>query len=62
MTCGSDGEVRVFEGLDDDDCKTHVVADCAYAVAARVSIGCFTVFFLGFFKVFKVCGVFLCFF
>ncbi|XP_071522492.1 WD repeat and HMG-box DNA-binding protein 1 isoform X1 [Panulirus ornatus] len=33
ITCGADGEVRIFEGLDDDDCKTHVVADCASAVA-----------------------------
>ncbi|XP_050732101.1 WD repeat and HMG-box DNA-binding protein 1-like [Eriocheir sinensis] len=35
ITCGSDGEVRVFEGLDDDDCKTHMVADCAHAIAYR---------------------------
>ncbi|KAK8379126.1 hypothetical protein O3P69_019158 [Scylla paramamosain] len=35
ITCGTDGEVRVFEGLDDDDCKTHVVADCASAIAYR---------------------------
>ncbi|KAG7162954.1 WD repeat and HMG-box DNA-binding protein 1-like [Homarus americanus] len=35
ITCGTDGEVRIFEGLDDDDCKTHVVAECASAVAYR---------------------------
>ncbi|XP_069986368.1 WD repeat and HMG-box DNA-binding protein 1 [Penaeus vannamei] len=33
ITCGTDGEVRVFEGLDDDDCKTHVVAECAHSIA-----------------------------
>lgn len=41
ITCGTDGEVRVFEGLDDDDCKTHVVADCASAIAYRVSAKCY---------------------
>ncbi|XP_045610408.1 WD repeat and HMG-box DNA-binding protein 1 [Procambarus clarkii] len=41
ITCGADGEVRVFEGLDDDDCKTYVVAECASAVAYRN--GCFLV-------------------
>lgn len=41
ITCGTDGEVRIFEGLDDDDCKTHVVAECAYAVAFKD--GCFVV-------------------
>ncbi|XP_064097260.1 WD repeat and HMG-box DNA-binding protein 1-like [Macrobrachium nipponense] len=35
ITCGTDGEVRVFEGLDDDDCKTHVVAESAHAIAYK---------------------------
>ncbi|KAK8731115.1 hypothetical protein OTU49_007806, partial [Cherax quadricarinatus] len=41
ITCGTDGEVRIFEGLDDDDCRTHVVAECASAIAYRN--GCFLV-------------------
>ncbi|KAK4305527.1 hypothetical protein Pmani_022588 [Petrolisthes manimaculis] len=42
VTCGSDGEVRVFEGLDDDDFKTHLVAECASAVVCtgtRILVG-----------------------
>ncbi|XP_068235136.1 WD repeat and HMG-box DNA-binding protein 1 [Palaemon carinicauda] len=35
ITCGTDGEVRVFEGLDDDDCKTHLVAESAHAIAYK---------------------------
>lgn len=50
MTCGSDGEVRVFEGLDDDDFKTHVVAECATAVVCLVSmrsiLWCFFIYIL----------------
>ncbi|CAL4087061.1 unnamed protein product, partial [Meganyctiphanes norvegica] len=42
ITCGTDGEVRIFEGLDDDDCKTHVVVKCAYNAVAFKD-GCFLV-------------------
>uniref|UniRef100_A0A6A7FYA2 WD repeat and HMG-box DNA-binding protein 1-like n=1 Tax=Hirondellea gigas TaxID=1518452 RepID=A0A6A7FYA2_9CRUS len=35
ITCGEDGEVRVFQGLDDDDCLTHSVGEKAYAVAYK---------------------------
>ena len=36
MTCGADGDVRVFQGLDDDDCLSHRVGDLAAAVAFKV--------------------------
>ena len=33
LTCGADGEVRVWTGIDDDDPASHVVGDEAFAVA-----------------------------
>ena len=36
ITCGEDGEVRMFEGLDDDDCTTHMVGETVHAVAYKV--------------------------
>uniref|UniRef100_A0A4W4FPW2 WDHD1 first WD40 domain-containing protein n=1 Tax=Electrophorus electricus TaxID=8005 RepID=A0A4W4FPW2_ELEEL len=35
VTCGSDGDVRVWEGLDDDDPKSINVGEKAYAVALK---------------------------
>lgn len=31
-----DGDVRIWEGIDDDDAKSHRVGDRAYAIAFRV--------------------------
>ncbi|KAG0718907.1 WD repeat and HMG-box DNA-binding protein 1 [Chionoecetes opilio] len=35
ITAGTDGEMRVFEGLDDDSCRTHHCAEWITAVAFR---------------------------
>ncbi|XP_035688519.1 WD repeat and HMG-box DNA-binding protein 1-like [Branchiostoma floridae] len=35
ITCGTDGDVRVWEGLEDDDPKTISVGDKIHAVAAK---------------------------
>ncbi|PVD25434.1 hypothetical protein C0Q70_13090 [Pomacea canaliculata] len=35
LTCGMDGDVRIWEGIDDDDAKSHRVGDRAYAIAFR---------------------------
>ncbi|XP_066532037.1 WD repeat and HMG-box DNA-binding protein 1 isoform X2 [Hoplias malabaricus] len=35
VTCGSDGDVRIWEGLDDDDPKSINVGEKAYSVALR---------------------------
>ncbi|KAF2355394.1 Minichromosome loss protein Mcl1 middle region [Trinorchestia longiramus] len=43
ITCGEDGEVRVFQGLDDDDCLTHIVGDRAHALSYKfpdIVVGC----------------------
>lgn len=37
VTCGSDGDVRIWESLDDDDPKSVNVGEKAYSVALRVS-------------------------
>lgn len=37
VTCGSDGDVRVWESLDDDDPKSINVGEKAFSVALRVS-------------------------
>jgi hypothetical protein len=37
ITCGQDGEVRIFQGIDDDDCVTHAIGEQAHAVAYVVS-------------------------
>ena len=36
LTCGSDGEVRQFEGFEDDDPVTHQLSDALYAIACKV--------------------------
>ena len=36
ITCGQDGDVRIFQGVDDDECTTHTLADSVYAVAYMV--------------------------
>ncbi|XP_076066619.1 chromosome transmission fidelity 4 isoform X2 [Oratosquilla oratoria] len=35
ITCGVDGEVRIWEDLDDDDCTTHQLTECAHAIAYK---------------------------
>ncbi|XP_041351144.1 WD repeat and HMG-box DNA-binding protein 1-like [Gigantopelta aegis] len=35
LTCGSDGDVRIWEGIDDDDAVSHRVGDRVYAVAYK---------------------------
>lgn len=36
MTCGSDGDVRIWEDLDDDDPKSINVGEKAYSCALKV--------------------------
>lgn len=36
MTCGNDGDVRIWEGLDDDDPKFITVGEKAYSLALKV--------------------------
>lgn len=33
LTCGSDGDVRIWDGFEDDDPTSHSVGDCALSVA-----------------------------
>ncbi|XP_018014855.2 WD repeat and HMG-box DNA-binding protein 1 [Hyalella azteca] len=43
ITCGQDGEVRIFQGIDDDDCVTHAIGEQAHAVAYQfpnIVVGC----------------------
>ncbi|KAK2174448.1 hypothetical protein NP493_801g02049 [Ridgeia piscesae] len=35
LTCGCDGDIRKFEGLEDDDPVTHRVGDVVYAIACK---------------------------
>lgn len=35
LTCGQDGDVRVWEGIDDDDAVSHKVGDKAFALVFR---------------------------
>ncbi len=37
VTCGSDGDVRIWESLDDDDPKSINVGEKIYSVALKVS-------------------------
>lgn len=37
VTCGSDGDVRIWESLDDDDPKSINVGEKVYSVALKVS-------------------------
>lgn len=36
VTCGNDGDVRIWEGLDDDDPKFITVGDKVYSLALKV--------------------------
>lgn len=36
VTCGSDGDVRIWEDLDDDDPKSINVGEKAYSCALKV--------------------------
>ena len=36
FTCGQDGDVRVWEGIDDDDAVSHKVGDKAYSIVFKV--------------------------
>lgn len=54
MTCGSDGDVRIWEDLDDDDPKSINVGEKAYScalkvlktiIAADVRLYCHVIFF-----------------
>lgn len=38
MTCGSDGDVRIWENLDDDDPKSINVGEKAYSCALKVGL------------------------
>lgn len=35
LTCGQDGDVRVWEGIDDDDAVSHKVGDRAFAIVFK---------------------------
>ncbi|KAK7473945.1 hypothetical protein BaRGS_00034850 [Batillaria attramentaria] len=35
LTCGTDGDVRIWEGIDDDDAVSHRVGDRAYGIAFK---------------------------
>ncbi|KAI0215234.1 WD repeat and HMG-box DNA-binding protein 1 [Lamellibrachia satsuma] len=35
LTCGSDGDVRMFDGFEDDDPISHRVGDVVYAIACK---------------------------
>lgn len=36
LTCGSDGDVRIWKGIDDDDPVSHRAGDNALAIAYKV--------------------------
>lgn len=36
VTCGNDGDVRIWEGLDDDDPKFITVGEKVYSLALKV--------------------------
>lgn len=36
LTCGSDGDVRIWEGAEDDDAISHGTGDKAFCVAYKV--------------------------
>ena len=38
LTCGTDGDVRIWEGIEDDDAVSHRVGDRAFAIAFKVSV------------------------
>ena len=38
MTCGNDGDVRIWESLDDDDPKFITVGEKAYSLALKVGL------------------------
>lgn len=38
VTCGSDGDVRIWENLDDDDPKSINVGEKAYSCALKVGL------------------------
>jgi chromosome transmission fidelity protein 4 len=38
LTCGQDGDVRVWEGIDDDDAVSHKVGDRAFAIVFKVQV------------------------
>ncbi|XP_076442996.1 WD repeat and HMG-box DNA-binding protein 1-like [Babylonia areolata] len=35
LTCGSDGDVRIWDGIDDDDAVSHRLGDRAYSIAFK---------------------------
>ncbi|KAK7103194.1 WD repeat and HMG-box DNA-binding protein 1-like [Littorina saxatilis] len=35
LTCGTDGDVRIWDGIDDDDAVSHRVGDRAFAIAFK---------------------------
>lgn len=37
ITCGSDGDVRIWNGIDDDEPTSHRVGERAHAIAFSVS-------------------------
>lgn len=36
VTCGNDGDVRIWEGLDDDDPKFITIGEKVYSLALKV--------------------------
>jgi chromosome transmission fidelity protein 4 len=38
LTSGAEGDVRVWEGIDDDDAVSHRIGEKVFAIAFRVGI------------------------
>ena len=36
LTCGSDGDVRIWDGIEDDDAISHRCGDKSFAIAIKV--------------------------
>lgn len=51
ITCGSEGDIRIWKGIDDDDPTDKCVGEKAFAVAQKVpnlhsNLSCFSYVFL----------------
>jgi hypothetical protein len=48
LTCGIDGDVRIWAGLEDDDPSSHCVGEQAFTVVHKVSTGkIITIIYMG---------------
>ena len=44
ITCGSDGDVRVYNGFDDNDPVSYRIGDAVYCVCYKVPVSYFSFF------------------